>query len=77
TFIGLSNVQPGIDPHHVLTMQTSFVGDRYNTTEKVYDFTTRVLRRVEAVPGIEAASTALAVPTNNEIDLPFNIAGKP
>jgi predicted permease len=77
TFIGLSNVQPGIDPHHVLTMQTSFVGDRYNTTEKVYDFTTRVLRRIETVPGIEAASTALAIPTNNEIDLPFNIAGKP
>ncbi|HEX4773606.1 MAG TPA: ABC transporter permease [Bryobacteraceae bacterium] len=77
TFIGLSNVQSGIDPHHVLTMQTSLVGGRYGTTEKVYEFTSRVLRRLESVPGIEAASTALAIPTNNEIDLPFNIAGKP
>ncbi len=77
TFVGLSNAEPGFDPHGLLTMQTSLAGGRYNTTAKVDDFTTRVLRRVEALPGIQSAATALVLPTENEIDLPFTIAGKP
>ena len=77
TFVGLSAVHSGIDPHQVLTMQTSLGGERYASTEKVYAFSSRALRRIESVPGIQAAATALAIPTNNEIDLPFNIVGKP
>ena len=76
TFIGLTNARPGIDPHSVLTMQTSLAGERYNTSRKVDDFTTRALRQIESVPGIESAATAVAIPTTTEIDLPFNIAGK-
>jgi putative ABC transport system permease protein len=76
TFIGLSTVRSGIDPHQVLTLQTSLVGERYGTTQKVDDFTTRVLRRLETVPGVQSAATAIVLPTENEVDLPFNIAGK-
>jgi putative ABC transport system permease protein len=32
---------------------------------------------VEAIPGVQTAALVLAVPTTNEIDLPFNILGKP
>jgi predicted permease len=32
---------------------------------------------VETLPGILAASSAIVLPTQNEIDLPFTIAGKP
>lgn len=77
TFAGLSSVNPGIDAHHVLTMQTSLVGDRYSTTAKVDTLTTQALRRIESIPGVQAAAVAIALPTTNEIDLPFNIAGKP
>ena len=77
SFVGLSNVNGGIDPHHVLTMQTSLAGERYATTEKVDNFTTQVLRRIEAIPGVESASTSIVLPMTNEIDLPFDIAGKP
>jgi putative ABC transport system permease protein len=77
SFVGLSNVNSGIDPHHVLTMLTSLAGERYATTEKVDNFTTQVLRRVEALPGVESASISIALPLTNEIDLPINIAGKP
>ena len=77
TFWGLSTVNAGIDPHHVLTMQTSLAGERYATTEKVDRFTTQVLRRIEALPGVEAAGTAIALPVTSEIDLPFTIAGRP
>ena len=77
TFVGLSNANPGFDPHNVVTMQTSLAGERYNTTGKVDAFTTRALQRIEAVPGVQSAATALAAPTETEIDLPFTIAGKP
>jgi predicted permease len=43
----------------------------------VDDFSTRALQRIESTPGIEAAATALVLPTDSEVDLPFTIAGKP
>lgn len=77
SFIGLSSVDPGIDPHHILTFQTSLAGEHYATTERVDSFTTQVLRRVEALPGVDAAATTIVLPMTNEIDLPLSIAGKP
>jgi len=77
SFVGLSTVTSGLDPHQVLTMQTSLMSERYATTEKVDQFTTQVIRRIESLPGVEAAATAIALPMTIGIDLPINIAGKP
>jgi putative ABC transport system permease protein len=77
TFIGLSRADPGIDPHHVLTMQTSLAGGRYASTAKENEFAVQALRRIESLPGVEAAATSIELPTDGEIDLPFNIAGRP
>ena len=76
TFVGLSTANPGIDPHNVLTLQTSLAGGNYSTTEKVDRFATQVIRRVEALPGVQGAALTIALPTDSEIDLPFNIVGK-
>ena len=76
TFEGLSSVNSGIDPHHVLTLQTSLVGARYATTEQVDRFTTQVIRRLESLPGVESAAETIALPLTGEVDLPLNIAGK-
>jgi putative ABC transport system permease protein len=77
TFVGLRSVSPGLDPHNVLTLQTSMAGGTYSTTAKVDAFSTQVIRRLEALPGIQAASTSILLPMENDVDLPFNIAGKP
>jgi predicted permease len=77
TFVGLRTVNAGIDPTNVLTMQTSMAGGTYSTTAKVQNFVTQVVRRVEGLPGIEAAASAVVLPVESEIDLPFTIAGKP
>ncbi len=77
SFVGLSTVNTGIDPHHVLTLQTSLAGGNYSTTRKVDSFAVRVIRRIEGLPGVQAAALALVLPTDSEIDIPFNIAGKP
>jgi putative ABC transport system permease protein len=76
TFARLSTADPGIDPHHVLTLQTSLAGGNYSTTEKVDNLAVQVVRRVEAFPSVQAAALTLALPTTNEIDIPFNIPGK-
>ena len=39
--------------------------------------TTQVVRRMEALPGIEAAASTIALPVEAGIDLPFAIVGKP
>ena len=77
TFVGLRTVNPGFDAHNVLTMQTSMAGGTYSTTAKVDHFVTQVARRIESLPAVEAAASAVALPVTNEIDLPFSIAGKP
>ena len=76
TFVGLRSADPGLDARNVLTLQTSLAGGTYTTTAKVDNFTTQVARRVESVPGVEAAASAIALPVETGIDLPFTIAGK-
>jgi putative ABC transport system permease protein len=77
TFVGLRTVNPGFDARNVLTMETSMAGGTYATTAKVDRFVTEVVRRMEGLPGVEAAAAAIVLPVSNHIDLPFTIAGKP
>jgi predicted permease len=77
TFVGLSTAKPGIDPRHVLTFQTSLAGGKYSKTQQVDLLAVQLIRRREATPGIQSAGMAIALPTETEIDLPFNISGKP
>ena len=76
TFAELRSANPGLDARNVLTLQTSLAGGAYTNTAKVDNFTTQVVRRVENVAGIEAAASAIALPVETGIDLPFDIAGK-
>jgi len=77
SFIGLRSVDPGVDPHNVLTFQTSLAGSAYSTTARVDNFTTQVVRRVEAVPGVLAVASMIVLPVEGGPDLPFSIVGKP
>ncbi len=77
TFAGLRSVNPGIDIHNIITMQTSMAGSHYDSTAKVSNFTTQVLRRIEGLPGVGAAASTLVLPTTGGIDLPFTVEGHP
>jgi putative ABC transport system permease protein len=76
TFMGLRSVNPGFDPHNILTLQTSMSGGTYATTAKVDALVTEVTRRLESLPGVEAAASAVMLPVQGGVDLPFTIAGK-
>ncbi len=77
TFVGLRSVNPGFDPHHIWTMQTSLSGGNYDTSARLDALATETTRRLESLPGVEAAASAILLPVQGEVDLPFNIAGKP
>ncbi len=78
TFAALRGADPGFDPRNVLTLQTSLGGTRYSKTVQVEDLTRRVLPKIEALPGVLAAASSIALPVDGSgIDLPFNIAGRP
>ncbi len=77
TFTGLQSVNPGFDPHNVLTLKTSMAGASYTTTAGVDNFVTQTARRIESLPGVEAAASTLMLPVECCVDLPFNIVGKP
>jgi predicted permease len=77
TFASLRAVNPGFDPHNVLTLQTSLSGGRYGSTAQVDSLIRQMTPRLESLPGVQSAATALMLPIEGGVDLPFNIAGKP
>jgi putative ABC transport system permease protein len=77
TFAGLRSAQIGLDPHNVLTMQTSLSGGRYESTAKAANMTRQVVDHIEALPGVLAAAATVALPPEGGIDLPFTIEGVP
>jgi predicted permease len=77
TFAELRRVQPGFNPHHVLTLQTSLAGEKYAVTRNVESLIRQVTERVDALPGVVASATAIALPTEGGVDLPFRIEGRP
>jgi len=77
TFASLRSVNPGFDPYNVLTLQTSLSSGRYDATAKVDNLVRQMTPRLESLPGVQSAASALMLPIEGGIDMPFNIAGKP
>jgi predicted permease len=77
TFAGLRSVNPGIDPANVLTLRTAISGARYATTAQVEAMVQQATDRLQALPGVRVAATAVCLPMDGVgIDMPFTIAGR-
>jgi len=67
---------PGFSPDGVLTAQFSLVGEPYREDSAVVVFQNRVLEKVRALPGVEAAALAGQVPMGQNWDTwGFHIEG--
>jgi len=78
TFSGLRSANPGLNPHNVLVLETSLSGGSFDSTAKVDQLVRQVAPRLEALPSVQFAASAIMLPMNgNDVDLPFNIAGRP
>ncbi|HLX44871.1 MAG TPA: ABC transporter permease [Bryobacteraceae bacterium] len=62
SFARLSNVNPGFDASHVLSMQILENGRFRNNNQGLLDFNMQMLERVRTVPGVEAAGTSHFLP---------------
>ena len=62
TYIALRNVNPGFDPHHVLTMEMSLTGDKYQKTAGVAQLIRDARERLNAIPGVEASASSCCIP---------------
>ena len=76
TFIALRGVNPGFDPHNVLTLEMSLNGDRYKTTASVAQMVEEGRRRLNALPGVEDSAFSCCLPIRSELGQPFTIVGR-
>lgn len=74
----LQQVHLGFDEQRLLTVQTWLSGSRYNDNDPVRRSTVReVIKRLEAIPGVEAVTFGSSMPLADEMDLSgVALAGK-
>ena len=78
SFVNLSRVNLGFDPTNTLTMQLRLQGSKYGAPESRRQFFRQLIERLEARPGVEAASAVLIRPMEGHVgwDVPFTIEGQ-
>ena len=77
TFVALRAVNPGFNPHNVLTMSISLTGPRFEKSAGVGDTVKTATDRVQALPGVIRAAGACCLPLVGSYGMPFIIAGRP
>jgi len=78
SFLNLSRVNLGFDPSNVLTMQLRLAGPKYAQPAARREFYRRLIERLEAQPGVVAASAVLMRPLDGEVgwETHFALAGQ-
>src|SRR6202034_4302150 len=78
SFYRLESVDPGFDPHGILTFRTNLPGAKYHSVESVAAFYRRALDQIRALPGVSAAGAAQIFPLSGSYyNLSFRQVGKP
>jgi putative ABC transport system permease protein len=78
SFYRLQSVEPGFDPHGMLTFRTNLPAAKYKGDEPQAAFYRRALERIRALPGVEAAGAAQIFPlAGDDYILAFEQIGKP
>ncbi|HLJ46636.1 MAG TPA: ABC transporter permease [Bryobacteraceae bacterium] len=75
SFVALHRLDPGFDPHHLLTMSVSLDNPAYATTAQVALFGDEAVRRMEGLPGVRKASISQCVPFQPAMDMLFSKPG--
>jgi putative ABC transport system permease protein len=77
SFVQLLRVDPGFDPSNTLTVRLNLAASRYPEQEQRAAFVRALLERLAALPGVEGAASANAVPLVEGSYLSFLIEGRP
>ena len=77
SFTRLRNVNPGFNPHHVLTFTFDLPETQYSTDQQKI-FYHQALDRFNAIPGVVSAAAALPLPiSGHRFNISFKIEGRP
>ena len=78
SFVNLSGVPLGFDPHNILTMQLRLTGSKYGPVEGRREFFRQLIERLETHPGVIAASGVLIRPLEGVVgwDTKFALEGQ-
>ncbi len=73
----LKHVNPGFQPKNALTFNISLSNVSYASPTKIRTYFHEVLRRLEALPGVQAASVSSDLPMRDDSEIFFYVADRP
>jgi putative ABC transport system permease protein len=77
SFVKLQHVDPGFDPHGVLTMVVNAQENRYPKEEQLGQLQGQLLAAVRSLPGVQSAGLSMGLPPNLLIMTnPFTVEGR-
>ncbi len=76
SFVRLLQQPPGFDTGNVLTMKLSLPPVKYGSAAAADRFSTQVVQRIAALPGVSAAAVTTTLPLEQGPDLSFKIVGR-
>ena len=77
SFLAIRRVNPGFNPHNVLTMRMLLAGPQFATPARLIQMIREGARRIRAVRGVEAVATTCCVPLETAMQTGFRIPGRP
>ena len=77
SLLQLLNVNPGYDPHNVLTAGVYVYGERYQKPEAELNYYDQVMQRLRATPGIESVAMVSTLPLASADRRGFHIQDRP
>ncbi|MBV8858093.1 MAG: ABC transporter permease [Acidobacteria bacterium] len=66
SFSRLLAVDPGLDPHHVITMAVSLPQAKYGEPQRITAFYEQLLQEAAALPGVQAAGVVSVLPLTGD-----------
>jgi hypothetical protein len=77
SFIRLQSVDPGFDPHNLLTMEITLPPARYGQNQQQIAFFQQALDRIKTLPGVQAAGAVQDLPLRFNVNsFPVSIEGR-
>jgi len=73
----LQGINPGFDPHNVVTMNAGITRYKFDSASRQNRFFDQVLERIRALPGVDSAGAIDDLPTEGGSNQPVAIEGQP
>lgn len=77
SFLRMTDVSEGFDPHNLLTARIVLPFDKYSTDSRESAFSAQLLDRISGLPGVRAASVATSLPSTLYTEMRIGIEGRP